>query len=391
MKNTSEPTFKFNRQTLAQTLAAEMQNMVLFGQLAVLPNSGTFLSAPRRIGKSTFLQADLAPLLREKGHEVVYADLWADQRREPADLLKEALIAALKAKAGRVRKATQALGLTKVTALASLSFDLNTAAGQENASLTQLLTQLADKSKTKKVVLIVDEAQQALATERGEAAMFALKAARDSLNANPAKPRLMLLCTGSSRSKLSGLVAWKTSPFYGAHVVDFPVMGAEFTQAYAAYLNPRLAESMQLDLDALNEAFVLLGHRPETFMQAAGVATTQALPEIGTVSQALLVQAKKIKGQMLGELQTQFDALPPVQQVLLLRILEDESHFAPYAKESLTAYAAYVGEPVSVTLVQSSLAALVDKDIVWLAKRGGYSVDDPLWAVWFESSTTRGG
>jgi len=49
-------------------------------------HNGLFLAAPRRTGKSTFLQGDLTPALQQAGVEVVYVDLWADTRRDPGTL-----------------------------------------------------------------------------------------------------------------------------------------------------------------------------------------------------------------------------------------------------------------------------------------------------------------
>ena len=70
----------FPRTQLAQDTANAMQGKSLFGDA---PN-GLFLAAPRRTGKSTFLQRDLAPELEKRGIVVVYVDLWADQNATPA-------------------------------------------------------------------------------------------------------------------------------------------------------------------------------------------------------------------------------------------------------------------------------------------------------------------
>lgn len=67
----------------------------------------------------------------------------------------------------------------------------------------------------KPVALIVDEAQHALTSVAGVAAMTALKSARDQLN-QPGQVNLMLVMSGSDRDKLLRLVVSAAAPFYGS-------------------------------------------------------------------------------------------------------------------------------------------------------------------------------
>ncbi|MET0961273.1 MAG: hypothetical protein ABWY05_00420 [Noviherbaspirillum sp.] len=77
----------------------------------------------------------------------------------------------------------------------------------------------------KRFILIIDEAQHALSTSQGVNSPYALKAARDALNMNEDDPRLILLCTGSHRSKQANLLTTKDHPFFGSRVRDFPTTG----------------------------------------------------------------------------------------------------------------------------------------------------------------------
>lgn len=390
-KATSTPAnlelFKYPRLDLAATLAGEMLGQQAFGGFAPLPVSGTFLSAPRRVGKSTFLQKDLVPLLQAQGHWVVYVDLWSDKNIDPARILRLALYAALEQTAGRIAKASKALGLSKITALSVASFELNASKKLDDMPLVKLLTQLADKSKTKQIVLMVDEAQHALVSEEGENALYGLKSARDSLNSNPAKPRLILLCTGSSRSKLSALVTGKQSPFMGAVVRDFPPLGKDFTKAYADFLNQRLRPAHRIKPVAMQTAFELLNNRPESLFNAAALTITRMVSGAkDNNSDALVAQATLLKSNDNQEFEDQFNALPITQQAVLLHLLAALHHgdsFAPFGKVALEAYQAHTGAKVTATSAQSALDSLVQKDIVWQARRGTYSVDDPLWDQWW--------
>ena len=77
----------FPRAALAQELVAALQGKALLGDA----HNGLFLAAPRRTGKSTFLQGDLRPALEAADVVVVYVDLWADTRRDPGGLIAEAI------------------------------------------------------------------------------------------------------------------------------------------------------------------------------------------------------------------------------------------------------------------------------------------------------------
>ena len=60
----------YPRPALAKRLAQALQGQDIFGDA----HNGLFLAAPRRTGKSTFLQSDLKPELERQGMVVVYVD-----------------------------------------------------------------------------------------------------------------------------------------------------------------------------------------------------------------------------------------------------------------------------------------------------------------------------
>ena len=97
----------YARTTLAADLANALQGKATFSDA---PN-GLFLAAPRRTGKSTFLQSDLMPELARRQVVVVYVDLWADQKRDPGSLIAEAVGRALMKQLGVVAKTARSAGL----------------------------------------------------------------------------------------------------------------------------------------------------------------------------------------------------------------------------------------------------------------------------------------
>lgn len=233
--------------------------------------SGLFLAAPRRTGKSTFLREDLVPECQARGWLAVYVDLWADKEKDPADLISSAIAGALVPFEKGIRKLAKNIGIEKLSFLRTLSWDFTKPQLPAGATLTQAL-ELLHSAAEKTVVLVIDEAQHALTTEAGVNAMFALKAARDQLNQGREGEGsgLRLVFTGSNRDKLAHLVLGKSQPFFGSSITPFPLLGKAFTQAYTVYLNGLLAKTNQFNAADIDEAFELVGRRPEMLRTIIG-------------------------------------------------------------------------------------------------------------------------
>jgi hypothetical protein len=164
------------RTSLATSLADALQGKTPFSDA---PN-GLFLAAPRRTGKSTFLQADLMPELARRQVVGVYVDLWADQNRDPGALIAEAVGRALLKQLGMVAKTVLAAGLESIN-VGGIKIDTAKIGKVDGTTLADALRALVEATNNP-VALIIDEAQHALTSVAGETAMAALKSARDQLN-----------------------------------------------------------------------------------------------------------------------------------------------------------------------------------------------------------------
>jgi hypothetical protein len=147
----------FARPGLATELADQLRGQAVFGDA----HNGLFLAAPRRTGKSMFLQHDLRPALAERGVLVIYVDLWSDQRRDPGDHIAEAISLALGEHAGVVAKTARKAGLQSITIAGALKIDTSRIGKPDGATLTQAL-QALHAAAGKPVALLIDEAQHAL-------------------------------------------------------------------------------------------------------------------------------------------------------------------------------------------------------------------------------------
>lgn len=375
----------FPRTALAQELVAALQGKPMLGDA----HNGLFLAAPRRTGKSTFLQGDLRPALEAAGVAVVYVDLWADARRDPGALIAEAIARALQARLGLVARTARKAGLDKVK-LGGLEVDTSKIGKVDGLTLTEAL-RLLHEHVSQPVALIIDEAQHALTSEAGEAAMTALKSARDQLN-RPGVVNLMLVMSGSDRDKLLRLVNTAGAPFYGSQVQRMPALGADFIAHVAALIEAQRPELKPVDQKALQQAFALFGERPQFFMAALGQVLSPLAGLTGRFEPALLVAAQQQQAQDESQMESDYLGLKPTEQAVLWRMLEQGVRFRPYDAEALRFYRDKVGHPVSVAQAQRALESLRQRmpALVWKSVRGEYALEDVAMHRWYEARVAAG-
>ena len=377
----------FPRRTLAQDVAAALQGRTLFGDA---PN-GLFLAAPRRTGKSTFLQQDLTAELRDRGIVDVYVDLWADQKRDPGDLIADAIAKAVTQHLGLAAKAAKASRLESVSIAGWLKVDTTRIGKPDGTTLTDALQMLADMAR-KPVALIVDEAQHALTSEAGENAMAALKAARDRLNA-PGNTRLMLVMSGSDRDKLLRLLNTSGAPFYGSQVQRMPALGKDFVAFVASIIEAERPDLKPVDANTLAAAFELFGARPQFFAAALGNALNPLTSTGGRFEPQVLAAANERQREDEAQMASEYQSLKPLEQAVLWRLLEQGQRFRPYDADALRFYRGKVGSAkITAQQAQAALEAIRARTpaLAWKSARGEYAVDDGMMHAWYSARVAAG-
>jgi hypothetical protein len=382
----------FPRLKLAQDTADAMQGKNLFGDA---PN-GLFLAAPRRTGKSTFLQRDLAPELQRRAIAVVYVDLWADQTRDPGSLISEAIGRAIESHLGWVAKAAKSSHLDSISIAGALKLDTSKIGKPDGVTLTAALLTLADSAK-KPVALIVDEAQHALTSVSGETAMAALKAARDTMN-SPGQARLMLVMSGSDRDKLLRLVNMNGAPFYGSTVQRLPDLGADFIAFVVSLIENHSPQLAPVDSTKLLQAFQQFGARPQFFSAALGDALSPLSAGEGRFEDQLLQAAARRQSEDEAQMESEYLGLRPIEQAVLWRLLDQGSRFRPYDAEALKFYREKLSAPgqpvvkVTAQTAQNAVEAIRQRTpaLVWKSARGEYSLDDAMMPRWYAKRMAAG-
>jgi hypothetical protein len=358
-------------------LAAQLSKLILRVAVGSSASSGVFLAAPRRTGKSTFAREDLRPALEKAGAIVLYADLWQDLTKDPGLVIVEAVREAVGRNEGFITRLAKSSGMEKV-AVGGLSFSLDKIGLGKDIDLTAALVALSDESK-KIIVLMIDEAQHAITTDAGVAALFALKAARDELNSSK-HHGLRIVCTGSNRDKLAMLRNSKDQAFFGASMVPFPTLDQDFID----WLCANIDLPFPLDPVEVFQLFKESGYRPELLGAAADVIRFDfgIAPEAIPARFAELVRAQA--EELNANLKRVIHSLTPIQSAVIRVMSAKGESYAPFEAPTMELYATAMKQAgiaecdikVEVPGVQQALIALQEKKLVWKASRGVYAVDE---------------
>lgn len=362
-------------------LAARLSKLILQVAVGSAASSGVFLAAPRRTGKSTFAREDLRPALEASGAIVLYADLWKDLKKDPGLVIVEAVREAVGRNEGFITRLARSSGMEKVV-VGGLNFSLEKIGLGKDIDLTAALVALSDESK-KIIVLMIDEAQHAITTDEGVAALFALKAARDELNSSR-HHGLRIVCTGSNRDKLAMLRNSKDQAFFGASMVQFPTLDQDFIDWFCANVDLGAA----LDTAQVFQLFKESGFRPELLGAAADEIRFDFNIEPEAIPARFAERVRAQADELNANLRKVIHSLTPIQSAVMrvMSVMGDD--YAPFEAPTMALYGKAMtlagidaGEvQVEVPGVQQALIALQQKKLVWKASRGVYAVDDSVIA-----------
>ena len=358
-------------------LAARLSKLIMQISVGSSASSGVFLAAPRRTGKSTFAREDLRPALEKAGAIVLYADLWQDLTKDPGLVIVEAIREAVGRNDGFITRLAKASGIDKV-AVGGLNFSLDKIGLGKDIDLTTALVALSDESQ-KLIVLMIDEAQHAITTEAGVAALFALKAARDELNSSR-HHGLRIVCTGSNRDKLAMLRNSKDQAFFGASMVPFPTLD----QNYIDWLCANIDLPSPLDPAEVFQLFKESGYRPELLGAAADAIRFDFFIDPENVRERFAELVRAQADELNANLKKVIHSLTPIQSAVIRVMGSMGESYAPFEAPTMALYVAAMKQAgiaesdikVEVPGVQQALIALQEKNLVWKASRGVYAVDE---------------
>lgn len=363
-------------------MAAQMANQLIHPDVLNLQlRSGLFISGNRRTGKTSFVKGDLIPALEQQGALVIYVDLWSDVKANPSTLIHTAIRNALKELQSPGSAMLKRLAAIKNFELAAagfkFGFKIDSIGTPEGATLAQVITELVDQSQ-RDVVLIVDEVQQALATDEGNDVMLALKAARDAVNLRNETPgHFLFIGTGSHRSMVREMTTKKTQAFHGATTLDYPLLGMDYVEDLMGKLRAGNAPQLPSN-EAVNEAFSILGHRPEDLARALRQLLGGQQLEAG-MDATLKVIAETLRNSAADIELTKVEQLGSLAEAIFDKIASaDVEAKGVFSVEAAAEYSKAVGREVRVEEIQPVVNELLAANVVMRHGHGLYGISDPV-------------
>lgn len=230
--------------------------------IAAQPERPLALFAPRRVGKTYFLDQDLAPAAKAAGTLPIYVDVWLN-KEAPLEAINHALEEAL----DKLMVPATAVGKNAQTPVRKISIlgsgvDLGDApqARPLPAEATFRFDSLLDRVATRyggNLLLMLDEVQTFGSHPKGDMLLASLRA-----GLTKHKARVSAVFTGSSQGELAMMFNTAGAPMYQyAQTAEFPVLGEDYLVALARHFG-EVHPAKVLSIEALGILFRDIGYKP---------------------------------------------------------------------------------------------------------------------------------
>ena len=337
--------------------------------------SAQALFAPRRMGKSEFLEQDLIPAAHKSGLLTAYLNLW-DARDHPRGALitalaragsprgLSALIKKLKAPLKKVKASAKVSGIAEGSLEAELTEDPAIA----GSALSELLRSFDRADRT--LLLILDEAQ-VLASPAHSDLAHSLRAGLDVR-----KQTIKVVFAGSSESSLRRMFGRATEPFYNwAPIEPFERLGAEFVTAMAHKVN-QLSRYPLSEREALR-AFEALKRTPEFFRRY--LQRYLAYAELG--SRAALDDTLAHVFNDSGY-RAAWARLLPADKAVLRALAQDVSDLHSLSARKRLGEELGLGKAAPLDTPKNALRRLQKDELVVKLEYGHYQIQDEGFVEW---------
>lgn len=343
--------------------------------LQAQPGRPLALFAPRRVGKTFFLDNDLAPQAKQADLLPVYADLWL-HKSAPLDAINHALEEALDdllVPASALGK----VGQTPVKRVGLLGASLDLGDEPQRRALPQppalrldaLISRLAKLHKGA-VLLMLDEVQIMAEVPDGVSMIASLRAVLHKRRAE-----VCAVFTGSSQEDLARLMNTAGTPMYQfAQMLDFPFLGDEFLSLLAKHF-AHVHKGKKLELAALREGFQKIGFKPALMRDMVKAMSAEGITDVPRGIANYMNSDHQVA--MWRALLNSVDAF---EQGVLVAIAKGH---APLSQGTLKMLETIPGSKPTISKVRSSIEKLKRSGLL-SKSASGLTVDDPLFAEFLQ-------
>lgn len=336
------------------------------------PGRPIALFAPRRVGKTHFLDHDLTPAAKKAGLLPVYADVWL-HRSAPLMAINHALEEALddidvpKSTVGKIAKTP----IRKVGGLgASLEFgdEPQRRALPDNPELRldALIARLFTAAG-KPILLMLDEIQALGESGTGNSAIATLRAVL-----HKRKHQVAAVFTGSSQEALSEMMTAAGGPMYQfAQLLNFPFLDDAYLILLAEHYKA-VHPGKRLDVSALRELFVHIGFKPALMKDIVKDMSAEGITDVGVALKRFVTDDRQVAGW-----QAALNSLQPLEQAVLVVLAHK---LPPMGKETIALITNLAGVKATLSKVRTILDRLRKAGILAKGSGDGYLIEDRLFA-----------
>jgi uncharacterized protein len=348
--------------------------------LKAQPGRPIALFAPRRVGKTFFLDHDLRPAAAKNGMLPVYADLWL-HREQPLMAINHALEEALDDEtvpAGRVGK----IAGTPVRKIGALGASLDLGEEPTRRKLPEepalrmdaLVLRLARQSG-KPVLLMLDEIQSLAESSASESAIAALRAVLQNR-----KKQVLAVFTGSSQEAMSRMMLSAGGPMYQfAQLLTFPFLDSAYLKMLADHFR-KVHPNKALDMAALERLFTHVHYKPALMKDIVKFMSSEGMTDVDIGLQKYLEDERNVPAW-----QGVFEHLPPLDQAVLFALAHG---IAPMGRDSLAAFGRITGGNVTIAKVRAALERMQKNGILTKSLTEGYLIEDRLFRDYLAMTQT---
>jgi uncharacterized protein len=336
------------------------------------PGRPLAMFAPRRVGKTFFLDHDLAPAAKKAKQLPVYADLWL-QKSAPLDAINHALEEALDdaavpdSAAGKLAKTP-----VKRVGVLGTSLDLGDTPSRRalpmapELRLDALVVRLA-AAAGRPILLMLDEIQALGDVPGGEKIIASLRAVlhkrRDVLKA---------VFTGSSQEAMARMLSTAGAPMYQfAQLLDFPVLGDEYLEQLADHF-AQVHRGKRLALSELQEVFAQIGFKPRLMRDLVKSLSAEGRTDVKAGVTRFLMDDQQVAG---------WNALlhpcDEFERGVLLAIATGRPIFG---RDTMLALPKIQGSAPTLAKVRAAVERLRKAGLISKTAYQPATIDDPLFA-----------
>jgi uncharacterized protein len=349
--------------------------------LRAQPGRPIALFARRRVGKTFFLDNDLAPQAVRAGMLPIYADMWL-QRTAPLDAINHALEEVLddltvpSTKVGKLAKTT-----VKKVGAAGASLELGdepkrrSLPAASELRLDALIARIADASG-KKVLLMLDEIQTLGEVSQGETIIAALRAVL-----HKRKAAVAAVFTGSSQSGLAKIMSTAGAPMYQfAQLIDFPALGDEYLEELSKHFT-KVHRSKKLAVADLRKLFVAVGFKPALLKDIVKSMSAEGVTNVDVALQHFIEDDRHIGGW-----KALLESMDPFERAVLKVVANGQP---PMGKLTLASLALNSPQTPTIAKVRAALERLRKAGIVTRESGDGVQIEDRLFATFLQQQGVR--